>query len=84
MSPSAQNTELATVDVHGLILALLERGCRVYVEPRLSFPVWRYGLGDVVSEILKARGVPIDPIPVVNIARAMGILPPVRRVRAGA
>lgn len=74
-------------DVGGrLDVALVRAGEFVFksaVEPRLPFPVWDRGVGEVFQKFVVERlRVPTVPVSAVDVARMVGILPAApRRLR---
>ena len=67
----------AGLDLHGFLLTCLGRLVQTTVEPRCqNVPLWNSGLKEIASAKLTEMGVPEGPIPIVDIARAAGILGP--------
>jgi hypothetical protein len=67
----------ATVRVDKLFHALAEHAFKRGVEPALNnVPLWDYGLGDVVKTAINESGIPLGEVPVVSIARKLGLLGP--------
>jgi hypothetical protein len=55
---------------------------RRHVETAVGLPLWEYGMGDVVERVVVERlKVPSRPITLVDVARALGVLPAARRER---
>ena len=66
-------------------LALVRAGeylVKKKLEPRVGLPLWDAGLNELVSRFVNERlKVPSTPVSMVDVARAVGILPPEPRKR---
>jgi len=75
-----QQNGVATIDIGRGLLML----CQVIVEKGIqpavgNVPLWsQCGLGEVTREFLREHGVPMEPVPVVDVARYLGILRTIR------
>jgi len=60
-----------------LILECVGQVVKTCVEPRCKdMPIWDGGLRDVMAEKLKEVGISSEPVTIVHVARAVGILGP--------
>ena len=66
-----------------LAVCLAEVACRKLIEPRLNnLPVWDGGLGAIVETAVRENGIRSEAFTVIDFARAVGMLRPVKRSSA--
>jgi len=76
MSDEVQNENRgATVHVDRGLLTICELAVKRGLEPACGkVPLWDGGLGEIVEQALYDAGVPKGGVPVVELARSLGIL----------